>query len=131
MDYQEFSIYGDDMPGFNEILQAAKTRGRNSGLTLYAYLTKKWTNRIKDIVKQKNIYPVDKIFLDMVWIEKNKRRDPDNIAAFIKFILDALQKAQIIKNDGWSQVEGWKNKFIIGDQRGVMVRIYETKGIQS
>jgi Holliday junction resolvase RusA-like endonuclease len=127
MEYQQFSIYSDDIPGFNEMINSAKIRGRSSGLNGYAWMKKKWTNKIKNIVKEKNIYPLDKIFLDLVWIEKNKRRDPDNIAAFIKFILDALQKARIIENDGWQQVAGWENKFIVGEKRGVKVRIYNAK----
>ena len=39
-----------------------------------------------------------------VWYRDNDRSDPDNIAAGIKFVLDALQRHGIIEGDGWSDV---------------------------
>ena len=30
--------------------------------------------------------------------------DKDNIAGGIKFLLDGLQEAQVIKNDGWKEI---------------------------
>ena len=123
MDYQEFELYDDKLPGFNEMMYAAKKRGGFGG---YALMKRNWTTKIIEVVQQQKLFPIDKIFLSMVWFEPTKRRDPDNIASFIKFILDGLQKAEIIKNDGWSQVLGWKNSFEIGPKRGVRVRIYET-----
>ena len=116
MEYQEFSVYGKDMPGFNEMIAASKSFGHiRTGYNKYAVMKKTITARVVEEIEKANIYPIDKIFLHMIWIEPTKRRDPDNIAAFIKFILDALQKAKIIKNDGWGQVKGWKNNFIKGD----------------
>lgn len=47
------------------------------------------------------------------WYEKNKRRDPDNIAFAKKFIFDALVKAGILDNDGWKQVSELGDKFYI------------------
>lgn len=45
------------------------------------------------------------------WYEKTKRRDKDNIAFSKKFILDAMQKAKIIKNDNNNYILGFKDLF--------------------
>jgi Holliday junction resolvase RusA-like endonuclease len=123
---QDFELYADDIPGFNEIIAAAKTLGRRKkGFVANSYtsLKKKWLGIITKELKEHNIQPLETVFLELTWIEPHKKRDPDNIAAFIKFILDALQKEQIIKNDGWNQVTGWTNTFKTGPKRGVKVRI--------
>lgn len=125
--YQEFYVYGDDMPGFNEMLSASKTVVNKKGTrigTSYGAMKLKWNNKIQKAIEKQNIHSVDKIFLHMIWLEKNKRRDPDNIAAFLKFILDGLQKSKIIKNDNWKYILGWRNDFKISDKRGVKVGIY-------
>lgn len=46
--------------------------------------------------------PVDEYPVDLVvkWHCKDKRKDVDNIHSSIKFILDGMQKAGIIKGDG-------------------------------
>ena len=47
------------------------------------------------------------------WFCPNKRRDPDNIAAAKKFILDGLQVAGVLKNDGWGQIVGFSDNFFV------------------
>lgn len=47
------------------------------------------------------------------WIEKNSRRDMDNIAFAKKFILDALVKKGVLQDDGWKWVRGFKDEFYI------------------
>lgn len=125
MEYQQFSVFGKDLPGFNDFIAAAKTRNKN--YNGYNALKQRWSKKLVTAITAANIFPIDKIFLYLIWCEPNKRRDPDNIASFIKFILDALQKASIIKNDGWGCVKGWRNEFMVGHKRGVEVRIYDTE----
>ena len=92
------------MPGFNDIIKAAKSHYhqynnmKRENTNLVAWTSKK--------VKKKK-----RIFLDITWIEQNMRRDPDNIAAAVKFIWDGLVEAGVIENDGWKQNGGWKNSF--------------------
>jgi len=45
------------------------------------------------------------------WYEPNQRRDKDNICFAKKFVMDALQKSQVMKNDGWKQVAYFKDEF--------------------
>lgn len=47
------------------------------------------------------------------WIEKNSRRDMDNIAFAKKFILDALVKKGVLPDDGWKWVKGFRDEFEI------------------
>jgi len=46
-------------------------------------------------------YPINITFN---WYCKSKRKDKDNIRFGAKFILDGMQKAGIIRNDGWSEI---------------------------
>lgn len=47
------------------------------------------------------------------WYCSHKRKDPDNMAFAKKFILDGLQDAKVIKNDGWNQVAGFTDSFVL------------------
>jgi len=72
----------------------------------------------------------DKITISFEWIEKNKRRDPDNICAAKKFIIDGIVAAGIIENDGWSQVIGFSDSWRVDkDQPGCVVTISEVTSI--
>ncbi len=61
----------------------------------------------------KKVPEKERIFLDITWYCKNKRRDPDNIASAVKFIWDGLAEAGVIKNDGWKENGVLTNKFEI------------------
>lgn len=63
------------------------------------------------------------IFIE--WHEKTKRRDVDNIQSAQKFILDALQKSQIIENDNRQFVKNTYHKIIDDDRDFVVVEICE------
>lgn len=60
------------------------------------------------------------------WYEKNQKRDKDNIASAKKYILDAMIETGLIKNDGWKNVEGFKDRFEIDkDKPRVEVLVFE------
>lgn len=46
------------------------------------------------------------------WHEKTKRRDKDNVASAKKFILDALQKTNILPKDSNRYIAGFTDRFI-------------------
>lgn len=97
------------MPGFNEIIKAAK-QGRRK-YQPYNDMKQEHTDHVAWLSKK--LPKKKKIFLDITWIEKDMRRDPDNIAAAVKFLWDGLVVAGVIKNDGWSENGGWSNKFAV------------------
>ena len=67
--------------------------------------------------------PVDVIF---TWTCRNKRRDPDNIAsAGQKILLDALQSAGVLPDDGWNQISRISHRFEIGAQDCVEITLTE------
>ena len=93
-----------EMPGMNKIIAAAK-----SHYGAYAKIKKENTESVAWVAKK--IPKKERVYLDITWYCKNKRRDPDNIAGAIKFILDGLVEAGVIANDGWKENGGWSNKF--------------------
>jgi Holliday junction resolvase RusA-like endonuclease len=70
-----------------------------------------------------------KVFMEYLWVEKNKRRDLDNISSFgRKVIQDALVNCHVLKNDGWEQICGFSDEFRIdAENPRIEVRIREVK----
>lgn len=108
-------------PTLNDFIDACKIqRGRwNKGnqmkqdfqQTLYFYLCK--LPELKTPVA-----------ITFVWIEKNKRRDLDNVSAVgRKFILDTLQLCGKLKNDNLNYVIDLHDKVKFGDNYGVILEI--------
>lgn len=95
----------------------------------------KYANRFKQNLESEiGLYLKDlprfekRIAIDFHWIEINKKRDPDNIASAKKFILDAMQKEEIIKNDNWKFVDtdtGFHDTWSIGSENKVILTIRE------
>ena len=111
------------LPGMNEIIAACKGRGGNG--TAYAAMKKKLTNDIALHVRAARLRPITRAYLRFIWREKDKRRDPDNIACARKFILDALVVAKVISNDGWGQIAGWNDAWEVCEPAGVEVALFE------
>lgn len=67
--------------------------------------------------------------INFYWYEKNQKRDKDNISSAKKYILDAMIEAGLIRNDGWKNVEGFKDRFDIDkDDPRVLVWVFESQG---
>lgn len=55
---------------------------------------------------------IDKpVFMEYRWIERNKRRDLDNITFGRKIIQDSLVQCGVLKDDGWKYVVGFSDRF--------------------
>lgn len=71
---------------------------------------------------------IDKpVFMEYTWVEKNRRRDLDNISSFgRKVIQDALVTAGVLKDDGWKYVVGFSDRFQVDkDNPRIEVKIKE------
>jgi Holliday junction resolvase RusA-like endonuclease len=92
------------LPALNEIIDAAKCHWNN-----YREMKETYT----DIVawNAKRLPRVECADLIITWICPNKRKDKDNIMGGTKFILDGMQKAGIIENDGWKQIRDITHRF--------------------
>lgn len=92
--------YDVQLPSMNQIIDSnrknkfAAAKEKKQYTKLIAYLTK--AQMRKSIEK--------KVDISCHWYVKNRMTDKDNIAGGIKFLLDGLQEAQVIKNDGWKEI---------------------------
>lgn len=116
------------LPGLNEMLEAAKGTGGRG--VRYADMKKQWTNACALIAKSRRIPHMARVFLGFKWTEPSpskhtKVRDPDNVAAGRKFILDGLVLAKVIDADTLAHVAGWTDSFAVGGAPGVEVTISE------
>ena len=78
-------------------------------------------------IKAQHLNPIEKpCKMTFYWVETNKKRDLDNIYSAKKYILDAMQKAGILKNDNQKWVTDLIDIHPIVDKiGGVVVRIEE------
>ena len=77
--------------------------------------------------KRQKLTPLtNPVRIDFFWYVKNKKKDPDNIAFAKKFILDGLVDAGIITNDGFKNVKGFSDYFVLGEKDKVIIDIIET-----
>ena len=108
----------DTLPGLNEILDQMN-RSR--------YRYNRWKHdiqvRIQWEAKACRLRPVQWARFRFTWRERNRRRDPDNVTAGAKFVLDALQ-GRWIPGDGWAQVRSLEHQFEVDtEQPGVTVQM--------
>jgi Holliday junction resolvase RusA-like endonuclease len=81
------------IPGLNEIIAANRTN-RFGG-------AKQKRDAQAHVVKYIPEYKVSKypVLVDIVWYEKDNRRDVDNVNAGVKFLLDALVNEGVLEDD--------------------------------
>ena len=91
------------MPGLNEIIDAAKTR--KGQWNAYNDLKRKWATTIATHAMGQRFPKIQQGHFTYLIQEPNRRRDPSNvIAGVLKLTADALQEADLLENDGWEQV---------------------------
>jgi len=121
---QSFFVPGT-LPGLNEIISAAKVGGRGKA---YSDMKRKSGQMVKDVIQWASLKPAGRVSITCTWQEPSRRRDPDNIFAGVKFILDALVDSGILAGDGWQQVADIRHKLVLDkDHPGVWVEIVEAQ----
>ena len=119
----KFDIEGR-LPGLNEMIDAAK-QGKGK-YQPYALMKEEYTNMITWIAKKLPKY--EKVALIITWYEPDRRRDPDNIMAGQKFILDGMVQAGTIPNDSQKYISGIIHRFRVDKQNPrVEVEIVDIK----
>jgi Holliday junction resolvase RusA-like endonuclease len=75
----------------------------------------------------KRLQPItSKVKIICTWYCKNQKKDPDNISFAKKYILDGLVKAGVLQNDGWKQIAGFEDYFVVdADKPRVEIQIRE------
>jgi len=116
---QSFFVPGM-MPGQNIILGRA-TRW------LYRKEKKLWEAKALLAILDARLHPMKRVHITLGWVERNKRRDPDNFTGLSKkFLLDAMVKSGILPDDGWDEIAGWSDRWHLEkDNPGVMVTLEE------
>ena len=98
------------LPGLNEYINA----NRDSKYT-GAQMKKTATEAIAWYVfaEHQNLKITKRSRYLMHWYCPDKKKDPDNISAAVKFIMDGLVMAGTIINDTWRYVEGYEHDYSI------------------
>lgn len=92
------------LPTLNEIVDAGKQHWG-----CYAKMKEEETNKVAWVAKQ--LPEMKAVRLSITYFCRDRRTDPDNLAAGKKFILDGLVKAGVLKNDGWEQVKSFQESW--------------------
>jgi Holliday junction resolvase RusA-like endonuclease len=110
MRYQTLVIEGS-LPTLNEYINTERSN-KYAG----AKLKKKTEQAIKAWIKRSEVKPVGSypIHMEYTWYCKDKRTDKSNISSMgQKLIEDSLQKAGIIRNDGWGEIANFEHAFLV------------------
>jgi Holliday junction resolvase RusA-like endonuclease len=110
------------LPTLNEYILAERTN-KFAG----AALKKKFT----DICSWQSLQLRGKVNKDEIhsvtidWHLPTKKSDPDNVSFAVKFLLDGLVTASILKNDGANQIHSLTHNFHYGEKYFIEVTLTE------
>jgi hypothetical protein len=118
------------LPNLNDLLEARMKQGRAAAQhrrwNAYTDLKRKWEKAISTAVKAAHP-PKFKSLVDLSfhWVERDRRRDKDNVAGGgKKLLLDSLVECGVIPGDGWKWIGNFIDEFSVDPSRpGVMVTI--------
>ena len=115
-------------PGTNELIDM---RGRNR--FGYASLKRTYTELAMGYALEAAqacgwVAPEGKVAVECSWVERNARRDPDNVEGGIKWLLDGVVKAGALKDDSQRYVARVTHEYAVDKERpgvGVTIRRLE------
>jgi len=90
------------LPTMNTIINKSKTHWSN-----YKRMKDNYDAIVQYYAEQQRIKFFESTVLNITYYRKDKRTDPDNIAAAKKFIIDGLVSAGVLEDDGWAVVKGF------------------------
>ena len=102
------------LAGMNDIIDAERTH-RQKG----AKLKRDQMNAVILVLRRQIRRPLrEPVTMHYLWVEKDRRRDKDNISSGgRKIIQDAMVRMKVLKNDGWSNIEGFSDGFSVDKKR--------------
>jgi hypothetical protein len=109
------------LPGMNEILKLAGGAGGTKAH--YARVKRDMTALVRNLAVRGRLRPVARAALSFRWQEAARRRDPDNVVAGRKFIMDGLVAAGVLPGDGWDHVAAFTDEWVVAARHGVLVTI--------
>lgn len=103
----KFTIPGS-LPSLNEYINAERAN-RFAAASMKKKAEEKITLAIRSQLK--GFKAKEPVYIRYTWIDANKRKDHDNVAFAKKFIQDALVRAGVLTNDGWTNICGFEDHF--------------------
>src|SRR6056297_1866849 len=97
-----FLVIPGELPTMNTIINKSKTHWSE-----YKKMKDSQDAIIQYYAEQQRIKFFEAVILNITYYRKDKRTDPDNIAAAKKFIIDGLVSAGVLEDDGWAVVKGF------------------------
>lgn len=106
-------------PGLNDYIEAERTHRQKA-----AKMKKEYQDAVMLCIRSQRLPTFDgPVYMYYTWVEKDRRRDKDNVAAFgRKVIQDAFVKAGVLKNDGWANIVGFSDTFEV-DKKNPRVEV--------
>lgn len=114
------------LPSLNEVLNKNRAN-KYAAAKMKKDIDAEISLYIMQALSKKTLIPMQekKCVIKITWYEENRRRDIDNIQSSQKFILDALQKCGVIKNDSQKYVIGIYHEVICSGVNKVKVELQE------
>ena len=110
------------LPSFNEYIEACRTNKyvgakmkKNIEYEIWLYIMQ----------QLKGINIKGPVRINFTWVEENGKRDLDNICFAKKFILDALVKSGVLRDDNREVVSGFRDNFEYAKESKVIVELEE------
>jgi hypothetical protein len=128
------------LPGMNDIIEDCKVQrvyrrkdGKKCRIPRYAEVKRAWDKNIDVRCLQQGFTPItEPSHFTFLLFEKNRYRDPDNIGAGArKIILDALQSSGRLKNDGWKNVLGLSEYWVVRKEKPGVVLFVTSPGFMT
>lgn len=123
MDNENWFEVPGRLPSLNDYINACRSHW-SQGMQMKRKTEEDILWAIKGAQSRKHLQPASgPVVIHFEWHEADKRRDLDNIYSAKKYILDAMQRAGIIKNDNRQHVRGLYDTIVDDDKDGVVVTI--------
>lgn len=102
------------LPGLNELIAAERQHRQKA-----AKLKREHQRAVELCIRSQLRRPLrEPVTMHYLWVEKDRRRDKDNVSSFgRKIIQDALVAVHAIKNDGWANIECFTDAFATDKKR--------------
>ena len=115
----------EKLPSLNEVIRLNRSN-RQAGNRVKGEIESRIVLYIKQAMNGGKIKAfINPCEISILWFEKTRRRDVDNIQSSQKFILDALQKAGVLMNDNRKYVKQIHHVVVDSEYDGVQVVLTE------
>ena len=102
------------LPGLNDYIAAERVHRQKA-----AKMKRYWQEAVILAVRRQMRGGIpEPCYMHYRWIERDRRRDKDNISSFgRKVIQDALVRMKVLRNDGWNNIEGFSDEFEVDKKK--------------